>query len=201
MSPKEILESLKENASERRARTLDVIYAICTEQEKQGQYDFSSSTISKLGFSKGVPKAQSLRNKSGEHYRALLNACEQKHSDKKHKPKGRSKSDWIDEIDNPKHRLLARMQASELKAANSKLTEFSPPGARIIIRDHQNNSNEEAILTDLERGALEYLISKKFLNKWNYDFGNSGQIIDANGKMVLKVATVDAIKKALNQLS
>ena len=72
---------------------------------------------------------------------------------------------------------------------------------RIIIRDHQNNSNEEAILTDLERGALEYLISKKFLNKWNYDFGNSGQIIDANGKMVLKVATVDAIKKALNQLS
>ncbi len=46
---------------------------ICTEQQERGiGYDFSISTIAKLGNNSGVPKAQSIRNKTGEKYRALI---------------------------------------------------------------------------------------------------------------------------------
>lgn len=42
------------------------------EQQERGIQDFSVSTISNLGFNRGVPKAQSIRNRTGEKYRALI---------------------------------------------------------------------------------------------------------------------------------
>lgn len=201
MTPEDLLNNLKINASPRTAKTLNAIYEICNEQVSHGQQDFSVSTIARLGFQRGVPKAQSLRNKTGENYRALLRAFEEKYSrNKSRKASKKGEHDWIDEIDNPKHRLLARMQASELQAANKKLRDFIPPGTRIVVRDHQNINDGEEFLSDLERRALEYLLSKRFLDKWNFEIGDAGQIVDSEGKMVLQVATVEAINKVLNHL-
>ena len=72
MTPIELNEKLKINASYKVQQTLDAIYQICLEQQERGIYDFSVATISRLGHQRGVPKAQSIRNKSGEKYRALI---------------------------------------------------------------------------------------------------------------------------------
>ncbi len=93
------------------------------------------ATIARLGHKRGVPKAQSLRNKTGESYRALLHSFEEHHRGDKPRMETRTKDDWIEEIQNPKHRLLARVQASELAAANKKIRDFVPPGTRIEVRD------------------------------------------------------------------
>ena len=69
MKPAELLEKLKETASPKGSKTLDAIYEICIEQEQRGLGDFSVATIARLGHKRGIPKAQSLRNKSGESYR------------------------------------------------------------------------------------------------------------------------------------
>jgi hypothetical protein len=92
------------------------------EQHYRGIHDFSISTISKLGFSRGVPKAQSIRNKTGEKYRALIqhfgDVTFQK--PKLRKP-SQSENAWIEEIQNPKHQLLARIMASKLKEAQQMI--------------------------------------------------------------------------------
>jgi len=109
--------------------------------------------------------------------------------------------DWIEEIHNPKHKLLARIQASELVAANKKLREFVPPGTRIEVRDYQNEGfGEERSLNNLERRALEYIISEEFLRKWDFSVSEYGEVLDGGGVVVLRSATVDAVKKALNCL-
>ncbi len=201
MEPKELLEKLKETASSKASKTLDAIYEICLEQEQRGLDDFSVTTIARLGHKRGVPKAQSLRNKTGEIYRALLRSFEQQHQDEKPVMKLRAEDDWIEEIENPKHKLLARMQAAELAAANKKLREFVPPGTRIEVRDYQNEfQGEDRRLNKMERRALEYIISEQFLGKWGFSTSEYGEILDSTGTVVLRAATVDAIKKSLTYL-
>lgn len=198
MKPDELLEKLKETASPKARKTLDAIYEICVEQEQRGLDDFSVATIARLGHKRDVPKAQSLRNKTGENYRALLRSFGNQHHGDKLRAKAKVEDDWVDEIQNPKHKLLARIQASELAAANKKLRDFVPPGTRIEVRDYQNEAlGSDRTLNNLERRALEYLISEEFLDRWRFAISEYGEIVDGTGTVVLKAATVDAVKKAL----
>nr|WP_305071840.1 gamma-mobile-trio protein GmtX [Providencia sp. M-8] len=195
------MERLKESATPKACKTLDIIYEICVEQEKREVYDFSVATIARLGYKRGVPKAQSLRNKTGESYRALLRSFEECHHNKKNNVVSKKEDDWIEEIQNPKHKLLVRMQASELAAANKKLREFNPPGTRIEVRDYQNEKlDEDSALSSLERRALEYIISEEFLGKWDFSISEFGEVVDSSGAVVLRAATIDAVKKALINL-
>ena len=146
-------------------------------------------------------KNQSLRNKSGESYRTLHRSFEDGSTKKKQRDKTRAEDDWIEEIENPKHKLLARIQASELAAANKNLREFVPPGTRIDVKDYQNdNSDIDGSFTEQERRALEYLISVQFLATQQFSISEYGEVIDGNSAVVLKAATVDAVKKALAKL-
>ncbi|ENV66252.1 Uncharacterised protein [Acinetobacter junii] len=72
MTPEDLLKELKKDSSLKVQQSLDNIYEVCAEQQERGIHDFSISTISKLGFNRGVPKAQSIRNKSGNKYKALI---------------------------------------------------------------------------------------------------------------------------------
>ena len=201
MTPEDLLEKLKETATSRTSKTLDAIFEVCKEQEQRGLGDFSIATIAKLGYKRGVPKAQSIRNKTGEPYRALLRCFAEKHKDSKPRQEQRGEDDWIEEIVNPKHKLLARIQAAELAAANKKLRYFIPPGTRIEVKDFQNQSEDQSYqLSNLERRALEYIISDEFLGKWGFSITEYGEFVDGSGNVVMRAATKDAIKKALSYL-
>lgn len=201
MTPDEVLAKLKEISSNKTRRTLDVIYEICREQIDRGHYDFSVATIARLGRGRGVPRAQSLRNRTGEKYRALLKSFEKDAPQQTRNRAQIGESDWIEEIENSKHKLLARMQSEELYAAKKMLRDFIPPGTRIEVKDYQNMAYEsEGCLNSIERRALEYLTSSDFLGKWHFTISEYGEIRDQDGKVVLKAGTVDAVKKALTYL-
>lgn len=201
MKPEELIVQLKKGASEKTQETLDAIYKVCSEQLDRGVGDFSIVTIAKLGHLRGVPKAQSMRNKTGERYRGLIESFAQS-SPVKDLGKIRKKDeDWIDEISSPKHRLLARIQASELKAVQQKLREIVPPSAVIEIYDNKNaRIDAEHRLTAQERKALEYLLSSSFRNKWGLSETEFGELLHENNKMHFKPATLDALRKALAYL-
>lgn len=201
MTPKDILLKLKAISSPKTGRTLDAIYEVCLEQEERGVYEFSPKVIAKLGYKRGVPKEQSIRNKSGEHYQALLRAFTEKYASKSQSKKSIQDTDWVDEIPNPKHRILVRAQEAELKAAKKLLEEISPPGERINVYDFQHvDSASDLKLTDVERRALKYIISKEFLSKWGFSTTEYGEIVDSTGKIVLRAATVSAVEKSLQSL-
>lgn len=201
MTPKELLDTLKIDASLKVQETLEAIYQICLEQQERGIQDFSVATISKLGHSRGVPKAQSIRNKSGEKYRALITVFAEASAKKKPIKPVKSDEDWIEEISNPKHKLLVRILSSELREAKKQVEEILPPKLRVDVYDHKSQKPaEEARLTEQERKALEYIISPAFQKKWELQANAYGEMVDRNNKPVFKVATVDAIKKALEYL-
>lgn len=203
MNAEEFLKQLKKDTSIKMQQSLDAIYDVCVEQHERGIHDFSISTISKLGFNRGVPKAQSIRNKTGEKYKALIQyfADETSHKTKLRKP-SQSENEWIEEIQNPKHQLFARIMASELKEAQQMIREIIPPQQRIDIYDHKNMiPNQSFKLSEQEVRALQYLVSTDFQKKWNLKPTEYGELVDESNKPVFKVSTLNALHKALEYLS
>ncbi|HEN9691659.1 gamma-mobile-trio protein GmtX [Acinetobacter pittii] len=203
MKPEELLNKLKHGSSLKIQQSLDAIYAICIEQKERGIQDFSVSTIANLGFNRGVPKAQSIRNKTGEKYRALIQCFADSSSQKLNLAKpSQTDNAWIEEIQNPKHQLLVRIMASELKEAQQIIREIIPPKQRIDIYDHKNMIPDESYkLSDQEVRALQYLLSIDFQKKWNLKPTDFGELVDESNKPVFKVSTLDAIRKALEYMS
>ncbi|UTO20360.1 gamma-mobile-trio protein GmtX [Acinetobacter sp. Z1] len=203
MNPEELLNKLKHGSSLKIQQSLDAIYAVCIEQLERGIQDFSVSTIANLGFNRGVPKAQSIRNKTGEKYRALIQCFADASSQKSNLVKPSQTDDpWIEEIQNPKHQLLVRIMASELKEAQQMIREIIPPKQRIDIYDHKNMIPEESFkLSDQEVRALQYLLSADFQKKWNLKPTHFGELVDESNNPVFKISTLDALRKALEYLS
>ena len=73
--PHEVYEAiLGQLKSARSRKSLEALHTVCQEHHGAGAVDFRIATIAKLGASRGVPSPQTIRNKSGEHYRALIDA-------------------------------------------------------------------------------------------------------------------------------
>src|ERR1039457_3219592 len=72
MTPDELLELLKTKSNARKRRSLDVIYGICREQVERGSCDFSIATIGRVSSEQGGPSPQTIRNKGGDDFRALI---------------------------------------------------------------------------------------------------------------------------------
>jgi len=71
----------------------------------------------------------------------------------------------------------------------------------IKVFDNIDVSTASIKLTDLERSALEYLLSQEFLRRNQLEPGKNGSIVSSDtNKSFFHVVTIDAIKKALQYL-
>ena len=199
MDPKATLEHLKTIASARTHKTLEAIYEVCQEQAERGISDFSFSTIARLGERRGVPQAQSIRNAGGVHYRALIESFAAGVPVKKKTSNKPESEAWIDELPTARHRMLVQILKSELAEARRLVREVVPPNLEIYV-DDRSAPEGSFKLDDVERRALEYILSEDFMSLWHFKRGKVGDVIDENGQKVFKPGTIDAIEKALRYL-
>lgn len=204
ITPEEVLSQLKKKASSRVQSSLEAVFTICKEQQERGLNDFSYSTIARLGKGRGVPAAQSIRNKTGESYRTLIASFNSSTKDQPRSARSTSKGKmhaWIDELDDPVVKLQANILYAQKKEAERLLNEVVPINQVIEVFDNVDVSVASIKLTELERSALEYLISSEFLRRHQLELGKNGSIVSSDTqKSFFPVATMDAIKKALQNL-
>ncbi|WP_447747717.1 gamma-mobile-trio protein GmtX [Pseudomonas nicosulfuronedens] len=194
-----MLEHLKSGATPRTCSTLDAIYSVCQEQVSRGYSDFGFSTLARLGAGRGVPKAQSIRNATGAPYRALIESFAAAYPAKK-KERRSSKADaWIDELPTARHKLLVNMLVAELAEAQRLIKEIVPPNLELYV-DGRKAAKASFRLGEVERRALEYLLSEDFMKKWNFKKGDRGDVLDEGGTRVFKPGTIAALEKALKHL-
>jgi len=198
MTPEEMLEILCKRAH-RQAKTLQAIYEVCKKHQESGSTDFSYAAISRLGSNQGVPKAQSIRNKTGENYQALIKAFEGSVGTRARVPKPKSGDAWAEEIKDPRHRILVYQLLGELAEAKAIVKEFVPPGLTIKI-DDRSKSLPDFRLSNIERRAIEHLKSEEFLLTWKLTKGDKGDVLDNRGKAVFKPGTMQAFEKILKHL-
>ncbi|CAE6879565.1 carboxylic ester hydrolase activity [Vibrio sp. B1FIG11] len=204
ITPEQVLNQLKKKASSRVQNSLEAVFTICKEQQERGLNDFSYSTIARLGKGRGVPAAQSIRNKTGESYRTLIASFNSSAKDQPRSARSTSKGKmhaWIDELDDPVVKLQANILYAQKKEAERLLNEVVPINQVIEVFDNVDVSFASIKLTELERSALEYLISSEFLRRHQLELGKNGSIVSSDTqKSFFPVATLDAIKKALQNL-
>ncbi|MDH5896165.1 gamma-mobile-trio protein GmtX [Vibrio splendidus] len=204
ITPEQVLSQLKKKASYRVQNSLEAVFTICKEQQERGLNDFSYSTIARLGEGRGVPAAQSIRNKTGEPYRTLIASFNSSTKDQPRPARNTSKGKmhaWIDELDDPVVKLQANILYAQKKEAERLLNEVVPINQVIEVFDNVDVSVASIKLTELERSALEYLISREFLRRHQLELGKNGSIVTGDTqKSFFLVATLDAIKKALQNL-
>jgi hypothetical protein len=204
VSPEIVLEQLKIEASTRVKNSLDAIYLICNEQIKRGLHEFGYATIARLGKGRGVPTAQSIRNKTGEPYRTLIKSFVDLHGKQeitKKRPTIGKGSAWIDEIKDPVLKLQVSILHAEKVQAEQLVKNIVPIDQRIEIYDGLSALGSQRKFTDLEREALEYILSNEFMRREQLEPSKNGSIVRCDNKeLFFPVATLDALNKALGNL-
>jgi hypothetical protein len=204
ISPEKVLELLKNQASSRIRKTLSAIFIICKEQQEKGLNEFSFSTIAKLGKGRGVPGAQSIRNTTGLSYRTLISSFSDQveiQSNKQEINTPPKTYAWINEIKDPVIRLQANILYTQKKEAERLIREIVPINQVIEVFDGAVKATTSTKLTDLEREALEYLLSNEFFRRNRLEYGKSGSVVNCETKeSIFPIATIDAITKALMNL-
>ncbi len=88
---------------------------------------------------------------------------------------------WIDELDDPVVKLQANiLYAQSEKEAERLLNEVVPINQVIEVFDNVDVSVASIKLTELERSALEYLISSEFLRRHQLELGKNGSIVSSD---------------------
>lgn len=189
-----------EATNDRIKSSLIAIHAICQEQHERGSKDFSIAMISRLGDSRGVPKAQSIRNKTGERYRTLINAWQETHSEPK-VVKTSSSLSWVERIEDPTIRYLVYDLVSTNKNLTSEL-QLCKSVTKLNIDMRVNSNSVETFklpksqsLIESEVEALKCAIDNEFLERMGWEKTLRGAIVDHNGQGVFKNGFVSGIKK------
>jgi len=185
-----------EAKNDRIKTTLTAIHEVCQEQYDCGSKDFSIATISRLGKDRGVPRAQSIRNKTGKIYQALIKLWQNNNPPSK-KTKTSSSFDWVERIEDPTIKYLVYDLVSENKNLISEL-QICKSVKKLNIDMRKGSSSEEFRVPKLissEREALIYAVDESFLDAKGWRQTSRGAIVDADGKTIFKNGFVSALKK------
>ncbi|AZG34807.1 gamma-mobile-trio protein GmtX [Shewanella psychromarinicola] len=207
--PNELCEKLKQGVSLRVAKTIDLIHKVCTEQSERGSSDFSIATIGRLSEANNGPKAQAIRNKTGDKYRALIQSwAEYTKPLKVVSSKVKEKNAWVGDIKDSRIRWLVM----DLIAQNSKLTgqlqlvkelsniniDLRPVANKNVMESSSQPSLTKLNILPTEVEALSHSIdlARFKVNGWTVD--DRGRVKDGDGNTIFKAGFVDAIEKILS---
>lgn len=205
--PQEVYEAvLSQLKSTRSRKTLEALRVICEEHYSSGAVDFKVATISKLGANRGVPSAQTIRNKTGEPYRAVIEAWQELGNQRKKEIKNpvtpSGKYDWVNDVSKPEHRFLIKNligKSRELSAENKLLKSVKKLEIDYRTgRDVEPKNSPNPNLYDHELDALKASIDDDFLTRRGWKKGPRGSINDENNRVIFNNGWVAAIEKILS---
>jgi hypothetical protein len=206
-----VLDALKSGATARTQRSLEVIHAICAEQQAKGSGDFSVVTIGRISAERGGPSAQPIRNKTGEHYRTLIAAWAAFAEGHTRKPAARAEpgvaDDVLNMIDDASVRAVVGVLIAEgrkLKAENTLLK-----GQAQVVIDRrpvgamQAPSPAVQVLTAVdtllpsELDALKHALSPEHLEQLGWTLNEKNGRITKGTVSIFRPGFGTAIKKVI----
>lgn len=201
VSPQDTYGRLMSEANDsRRKRSLEAINEACRLLHERHSTDFSYKTIITLGKDRGlpVPGEKSIVNKTGEHYRELIQAWKLLSLPKASKTKT-DPNDWIEHIPDPVLRMSVSLLAKELRALKAKESrKAAHSGAPIILGSAMGQAvSTRPLLNDAELAALKAAIDPASLGIVGLSIGSRGELVDVKGRTIHKPGFRDAIEKVL----
>ena len=207
-SPKQLLDTFLASASERKARSLQLIYDICEELCKTPSKSVTVANVGRISQERGGPGAPALRNAAGEHYRLLIQAFAKQSGGMKAPKVGKQAA--LDEILEGVNDQVLRARISLLVA------ELSSCKAQILALRHLANQTSVLDLRGLQEGAvqasagkpglnmtlqemaaLEAAISPETLEHWGWTKAANGRVSSESGQIVFRAGFITAVEKVI----
>lgn len=213
MNPELLLEQLKSSANVRRTKSLEILHSVCREQFERGSKDFSIALIGRLSEEQGGPATQTIRNKTGDDFKALISAwANYTGGSVKRQPKLNDNPLYavLEKIPDPAVRAVVGVVLAENKKLKGEVNllkrnagvvidqrpvELMPvPQQQVQILPAFNG------LTFTEKEALRFAVSDKMLQDEGWESDASGRIMNGRGRVIFKPGFVSAIQKVLSVL-
>lgn len=216
-----ILEDLKSDKSQRTRDSLDKLNALLEAHFNAGKKDYSIATIGRISEAHGGVGTVSIRNKTGKHFRLLIDAWATKANTTMKKPLApQSKQrgiprdmDLLSRLDDPALRAVFGQiiaERNKLKRENHILKNNAE--INIDIRPNQVIHAEQVhqgvavlpalngLLLPSEIEALEDAINEKKIIQRGWTVSKYGAVKDEHERPLFKNGFVIAIKKVLDQV-
>lgn len=216
-----LLGNLKTGKTQRTKNSLDKLNTLLESRFKKGLKDYSIASIGRASEESGGIGTVSIRNKSGEHYRLLIDAWAAKANTTMKKPvaphsrKNEIPSDMelLKHLDDPALRAVFGQIIAEkkkLKAENRILKQNTD----VIIDNRPNKALQtqnvnnvvevkpslKRVLLDSEIEALKDAIDKSKTTQRGWIITENGAVKNEYGRPLFKVGFVNAIKKVLSEI-
>ena len=203
VSPQDTYERLMSEASDsRRKRSLEAINEACRLLHERHSSDFSYKTIITLGKDRGlpVPGEKSIVNKTGEHYRELIQAWKLASLPAKGSQTKADPNNWTENIEDPVLRMSVSLLAKEVRALKAKESrKANHSGAPIILGSATGQAvSTQPRFNDVELAALKAAIDPARLGLVGLSIGSRGEVVDAKGTKIHSPGFRDAIEKLLS---
>lgn len=214
-----ILADLKEGKSKASQESLDKLNLLLEARYEAGEKDYSIATIGKISKESGGIGTVSIRNKTGEHFRRLIDAWATKanttmkkppvaHSRLNHAPKD---EELLQRLDDPALRAIfgqiiaqkKRLEAENriLKNQAEVIVDMRPNKQPVHTNTIQIMPSIQGLLLESELDALKDAIDEASLAQKGLTKTPTGAIKDPDGQTLFKVGFAKAIQKLLEQNS
>lgn len=220
IDPQLILKELKDGATTRTQASLDKLNGVLCKHYEAGEKDFCIATIGRLSVAAKGPSTVTIRNKSGAHYRRLIEAWATKagtdmkkplasHSRQREVP---SDTRLLERLDDPALRALFGQIIAERNRYKKEVNLLKQQADIVIDKRpirQANMSKEDTIevlpslsgvLTEMEIIALRKAISEEFFAKWGWKVTKAGQVKCEEYGEIYPRGYVNAIKKVLGEI-
>lgn len=201
VSPQDTYGRLMSEASDsRRKRSLESINEACRLLHERHSSDFSYKAIITLGKDRGlpVPGEKSIVNKTGAHYRELIQAWKLASLPKASNTKA-DPNDWIEHIQDPVQRMSVSLLAKELRSLKAKESRKAKHSAAPIFLGSAAGLAVSTWpqLNEVELAAIKAAIDPGWLGLVGLSIGSRGELVDVKGRTILKPGFRDALEKIL----
>lgn len=216
-----ILEDLKSGKASRTQDSLEMLNTLLEARFNAGEKDYSIAEIGRVSKAEGGIGTVSIRNKTGEHFRLLINAWATKANTTMKKPpvpqsrKLDTPSDMhlLKRLDDPAMRAVFGQiiaMKNKLEAENSILkqnaevvVDMRPKQVRHVEQQHQEVSILPAldgVLLPSDVEALKDAIDKQKMVERGWIVSKYGAVKDEHERPLFKNGFVSAIQKILDQV-
>lgn len=206
--PKQILNTFLASATERKARSLQLIYDICEELLQTPNKGVTVANVGKLSQERGGPGAPALRNASGEQYRLLIQAFAKQEGGRKDSRtvKQIALEEILEGVSDQVLRTRISLLLAELSSCRAQLLTLRHLANTTTVLDlrepNKLQSEPPADATRLqltlqEMTALEKAIGQENLDHWGWTKAVNGRVTSESGQIVFRAGFVQAVEKVI----
>lgn len=205
--PKQLLETFLVSASERKTRSLRLIFDICEELCKHPSKNVTVANVGRISQERGGPGAPALRNAAGEQYRLLIDAFAKQADGSKSKTTGKSAAleEILEGVNDQVLRTRVSLLLAELASCRAQLLALRHLANQTAVLDLRKQEPESVLPASTEKPSLEFslqemsameaAISSETLSHWGWQKDSSGRVSSESGQIVFRAGFVTAIEK------